>query len=234
MTHSEFRAKYGDVPSKQELTLLCQRLDDPTKRIFVFFPEASKVGVKEIKDILARMKEEAVDRAIMVAGSNLTPFARSVVAEIAGKQTVEVFLEAELLVNITRHVLVPEHRVLSSAEKRVLLDRYKVRWVGWRCWGVCVLRVLRALRGCASRGALSTWRTPLATNKPPLHPPPPTHPTHTHQPQPSTLKVRESQLPRIQLSDPVARYYGLQRGQVVRIVRPSETAGRYVTYRWCV
>ena len=73
------------------------------------------------------MKEEAVDRAIMVAGANLTPFARSIVAEIAGKQTIEVFLEAELLVNITRHVLVPEHRVLSGDEKRVLLNRYKVR-----------------------------------------------------------------------------------------------------------
>jgi DNA-directed RNA polymerase I, II, and III subunit RPABC1 len=127
--------------------------------------------VKTLNNYVQKMRDVEASRAILVLSQPLTAQARNSLSEVNQKYPMEQFVEQDLLVNITKHQLVPQHVVLSEDEKRELLRRYK---------------------------------------------------------------VYESQLPRIQTNDPVARYYGLRRGNVVRILRPSETAGKYVTYRVCV
>jgi len=171
MTPASFTQKFGDHPSREALTILVEKADDETDQLFVFFPEDEKVGVKPIKIYTDRMRDEGVTNAILVLRVDITPFAKQAVQEISDLCHVEHFKEAELLVDITEHTLVPEHIVLSQNEKAELLKRYR---------------------------------------------------------------LKEMQLPRIQPNDPVARYYGMKRGNVVKITRPSETAGRYVTYRICM
>jgi DNA-directed RNA polymerase I, II, and III subunit RPABC1 len=174
-TREQFDQYWKDIlgrgGNRNELVILVTKKSDPSDQIIVFFPDENKpVGVKPIRVLTEKMEERNLSHAILVVQQKLTAFARTAIQEMGPKFEIEVFHESELVVNVTKHVLVPEHVPLTSDEKRSLLERYK---------------------------------------------------------------VKENQLPRIQQTDPVARYFGLKKGQVVKIIRPSETAGRYVTYRLC-
>nr|CDS29804.2 DNA directed RNA polymerases I, II, and III [Hymenolepis microstoma] len=168
-TLEDFKESLGDTPSRKELLVVVNHEEDPSDMLYVFFPDEDRVNMKTIRAYVDQMQHDSCTKAILVLREvGLTPAAKSAIAELlANKITMECFYENELMVNITEHKLVPEHRVLTADEKQQLLD----------------------------------------------------------------ARLKESQLPKMQSSDPVARYYGLKRGQVVRINRPSETAGRYITYR---
>lgn len=50
----------------------------------------------------------------------------------------------------------------------------------------------------------------------------------------SRYKLEDNLLTKLLITDPISRYYGYKRGDVIKIIRNSETAGRYVTHRLVV
>jgi DNA-directed RNA polymerase I, II, and III subunit RPABC1 len=176
LSKEQFQQRYV-APDKtilwSQMTIVAVKSDDATERVVVYFlmgePDG-KIGVNVLRTYFTNLVEKSVKSAVFVVKTGLPPASKRIIQEFtAAKEiNVEVFLDSELLVNITHHELVPKHVPLSGGEKQALLERYK---------------------------------------------------------------LKDTQLPRMQVSDPVARYFGLKRGQVVKIIRDSETAGRYVTYR---
>jgi len=47
-------------------------------------------------------------------------------------------------------------------------------------------------------------------------------------------RVKPYQLPKIKASDPAAKAIGARAGDVVRIIRDSQTAGKYTSYRYVI
>ncbi|TMS39604.1 hypothetical protein L596_006102 [Steinernema carpocapsae] len=171
----DFCKQYGTEPSsgkptRGDLTMIFMHRDNK-RNVFVFLPKEARLGIKSLKALFLMMRGLNCTHAVVVIQDGVTQMAKAAIEDFKPLFLVEQFREPELLINITKHELVPEHEVLSDEEKKELLQRYK---------------------------------------------------------------LKEKQMPRIQTGDPVARYYGLQRGQVIKITRPSKTAGRYITYRLAV
>jgi DNA-directed RNA polymerase I, II, and III subunit RPABC1 len=172
-TLEQFIAQFGSRPSqrkpaREQLSCLVAHQEDPSNLLVIFFADDPKVGVKVIRKYFDRMQNDGITHGIIVIQQGLTPSAKQALADMLPTYVLEQFLEYELLINITKHQLVPQHIALTTDEKIELLQRYK---------------------------------------------------------------LKEDQMPRIQQVDPVARYYGLQHGQVVKIIRHSEVAGKCVSYR---
>lgn len=45
------------------------------------------------------------------------------------------------------------------------------------------------------------------------------------------MKIHAEQLPRIRTDDPVVKAIGAKEGDILKIIRESPTAGKFVTYR---
>eukprot|EP01095_Lingulamoeba_sp_RSL-Kostka_P013565 TRINITY_DN5653_c0_g1_i1.p1 TRINITY_DN5653_c0_g1~~TRINITY_DN5653_c0_g1_i1.p1 ORF type:complete len:205 (-),score=44.80 TRINITY_DN5653_c0_g1_i1:179-793(-) len=165
---------YDNVTSRSQLNFTTKKKNS-TIQVYVGFVAAlikSSIGVDVIREAYHKLEDEQIEYGIIVGKEPLSPGAKKMVLDtLQSDHKIEFFQEEELILNITKHCLVPEHKVLSKKQKRQLLSKYK-----------------------------------LTADK----------------------------LPKVKITDPVARYYGLSVGQVVKIRRESEKTGTYYTYRVCI
>jgi DNA-directed RNA polymerase subunit H len=130
-------------------------------------PSHGTIGVQYINQLKKAMKEEEVERAIVITSGRYTQAARV----NARKRGIELIPRIFPSFNIFDHVLVPKHEIVKPDEKKKLLQEYR---------------------------------------------------------------VQPYQLPRLKASDPAVKAIGAKPGDIVRIIRDSPTAGKYVSYRYVV
>lgn len=140
---------------------------DKDKSILVYFSDEEKLSLKSLKTLLENTYNQGIFHLIVVLREGISPAAKKF-AQDCESLTITIFVEKELLFNITKHKLVPKHRIISESEKESLLK-----------------------------------------NK----------------------MIKENEMPKILMNDPVAKYLGARKGDVVEIERESETAGKIKTWR---
>lgn len=96
--------------------------------IYIFFPDEEKFGIKTIRSYRIEMDSKNIKRAILVIKGDITPFAKKIINEEFAQDgiIIEKFDETEFLVDITDHILVPKHDLLSIEEKEELLKKYNI------------------------------------------------------------------------------------------------------------
>ena len=116
------------------------------------------VGIDIIKKLYNRLKEDNILNCIIIKNEKLTNAAKTVIEESSNSRKIQVFDIKNVIINITKHVLVPKHELLSEEQSKILLSNYR---------------------------------------------------------------VQKNQLPRIFISDPVVKYYGWKRGDIIKISRSN-------------
>ena len=113
-------------PSEENYTVNSLQLivnKNKDQRIIILFYE-KKIGIDILKSIVLDMGEQDIHHAILIVKHKITSFAKKEIANLSSQYYFEVFLQDEMLYNITKHRIVPEHILLSNEESKKIIDCY--------------------------------------------------------------------------------------------------------------
>ncbi|KAI3682347.1 hypothetical protein L1987_82275 [Smallanthus sonchifolius] len=125
VTLRQFRDLHGQQIDVDRLRISASHVSDSENKVLAVYCGTGIVKVNAIRWIATQiMNKESLSHLIIVVQSHITNQAMKAVELFPFK--VEIFQITDLLVNITKHVLKPKHRVITDVEKEKLLKKFNL------------------------------------------------------------------------------------------------------------
>ncbi|KAK1366040.1 DNA-directed RNA polymerase RPB5 subunit, eukaryote/virus [Heracleum sosnowskyi] len=125
MSLHQFRGIYGQSPDTSRLRISVSHESIPSKKILVVFSDRGIIKVNQVRNLAGLITDkESLSRLIVVIQDKITDQAMKNWDMFPFK--VEIFQITDLLVNVTKHKMMPKHRLLTNEEKEQLLKKYNV------------------------------------------------------------------------------------------------------------
>lgn len=150
--------------------ILIECSEDKTRKVKLFYFNHFQFK-KHMKNFKFQEEDPLVLHILVVTEKINHTILKSSIVYKTHKLKCQLFYIGETMINISKHILVPKHEILSKKEEQKVLTEY-----------------------------MST----------------------------------KTQLPWILKNDPMAKFMGLETGQIVKITNASPTNGIYVSYRTCI
>jgi DNA-directed RNA polymerases I, II, and III subunit RPABC1 len=99
------------------LEIIVKHNNNQKQLIILFYNE--KFGISDVNKLIEYLKEKKLNNVILVVKEKLTSFGLKALKN--SEINYEIFLRKNLMFNITKHILVPKHIILSKDEKNKLL-----------------------------------------------------------------------------------------------------------------
>ena len=96
------------------------------RKLLMYITVESKVGIKTVRKLHQALRGSDIPGAVVLYEASITPFARQAMKNLLSQEglRIETFCLLELAIDLIQHKYVPQHTVLSPAEKQAVLDKY--------------------------------------------------------------------------------------------------------------
>lgn len=116
---------YSSINTEEENKITAKKPDG--KKICAFTNIIGKLKIAEIHSKIAVMENMQIKHCIIVFEGSPTPVVKDIISKMQlQKIFIELFEADELQFNITKHQLVPKHRLLSHEESQEFKKKYGI------------------------------------------------------------------------------------------------------------